>query len=93
MVKELTGAKLMAMQEDVPALLKITPGNKPHVVDRILHDGDEVTSGRHDAGGASDPGHTRGCTTWTTKIADGGQVLQCRDHRQHGSEPRLSAGE
>ncbi len=53
MVKELTGAKLMAMQEDIPALLKITPGNKPHVVDRILHDGDEVTSRRNDAGGSS----------------------------------------
>jgi len=65
----LTGAKLMAMQEDIPALLKITPGNKPHVVDRILHDGDEVTLGGTTLVAHLTPGHTRGCTTWTMKIA------------------------
>jgi metallo-beta-lactamase class B len=71
MVKELTGAKLMAMQEDMPALLKITPGGKPHVVDRILHDGDEVTLGGTTLVAHLTPGHTRGCTTWTVKIQDG----------------------
>src|SRR5580700_4386501 len=73
MVKELTGAKLMAMQEDMPALLKITPGNKPHVVDHILHDGEEVTLGGTTLVAHLTPGHTRGCTTWTMKIADGGK--------------------
>jgi metallo-beta-lactamase class B len=74
MVKELTGAKLMAMEQDIPALTKITPGNKPHVIDRVLHDGDTVTLGGTTLVAHLTPGHTRGCTTWSTKIADGGKI-------------------
>ena len=81
MVKELTGAKLMAMAEDIPALEKITPGGKPHVVDRVLHDGDEVTLGGTTLVAHLTPGHTRGCTTWTTRIPDAGKsynvVINC----------------
>jgi metallo-beta-lactamase class B len=43
LVKELTGARVMAMAEDVPALKEMRPGNKPHPIDRVLHDGDTVT--------------------------------------------------
>jgi metallo-beta-lactamase class B len=75
MVKELTGAKLMAMQEDIPALLKITPKNKPHVVDHILHDGEEVTLGGTTLVAHLTPGHTRGCTTWTVKIGSYNVVI------------------
>jgi metallo-beta-lactamase class B len=74
MVKELTGAKLMAMAEDIPALTKITPGNKPHVIDRVLHDGDTVTLGGTTLVAHLTPGHTRGCTTWSMKIPDGGKA-------------------
>jgi metallo-beta-lactamase class B len=74
MVKEATGAKLMAMAEDIPALLKITPGNKPHVVDRVLHDHDTVTLGGTTLVAHLTPGHTRGCTTWTAKIPEGGRT-------------------
>src|SRR5215813_7932813 len=42
LVKQLTGATVMAMAEDVPALQKMTPGDKPHPIDRVLHDGDKV---------------------------------------------------
>src|SRR5579871_1079647 len=42
LVKQMTGAKLMVMEADIPALLKITPGGKPHVVDRVLQDKAEV---------------------------------------------------
>ncbi len=73
MVKELTGAKLMVMQEDIPALLKITPEGKPQVVDRILHDGDEVSLGGTTLVAHLTPGHTRGCTSWSMKIQDGGK--------------------
>src|SRR6202008_978171 len=45
MVKQLTGAQVMAMAEDVPALQAMTPGGKPHPIDRVLHDGDSVTLG------------------------------------------------
>jgi metallo-beta-lactamase class B len=74
MVKEMTGAKLMAMSEDIPALTKITPGNKPHVIDRVLHDGDTVTLGGVTLVAHLTPGHTRGCTTWSTKIQEGGKT-------------------
>jgi metallo-beta-lactamase class B len=71
LVRELTGAQVMAMAEDVPALRKIMPGNKPHPIDRILHDGDEVTLGGTTLVAHLTPGHTRGCTTWTMKVKEG----------------------
>jgi metallo-beta-lactamase class B len=74
MVKELTGARVMAMEQDVPALTKITPGNKPHPIDRVLHDGDDVKLGDTTLVAHLTPGHTRGCTTWTVKTAEGGKV-------------------
>jgi metallo-beta-lactamase class B len=73
MVKELTGAKVMAMAEDVPALERLKPGDKPHPIDRILHDGDEVTLGGSTLVAHLTPGHTRGCTTWSMKVREGGQ--------------------
>jgi metallo-beta-lactamase class B len=45
LVKQLTGAQVMAMEQDVPALQAMQPGGKPHPIDRILHDGEEVTFG------------------------------------------------
>jgi metallo-beta-lactamase class B len=74
MVKELTGAQVMAMAEDVPALEKMRPGDKPHPIDRVLHDGEEVTIGGTTLTAHLTPGHTKGCTTWTTKIPDGGKT-------------------
>ncbi len=74
MVKELTGARVMAMAEDVPALEKIRPGNKPHPIDKVLHDGDQVTLGGATLVAHLTPGHTKGCTTWTMKVQDGGKT-------------------
>lgn len=74
LVKELTGAKVMAMAEDVPALEKMMPGGKPHPIDRVLHDGDEVTLGGSTLVAHLTPGHTRGCTTWTLKVQEGGKT-------------------
>ena len=73
MIKELTGAKVMAMEQDVPALRAMTPGNKPHPIDRVLNDGDEVTLGGSTLVAHLTPGHTRGCTTWTMKVQEGGK--------------------
>src|SRR6202140_338418 len=71
LVKQLTGAQVMAMAEDVPALRAIKPEGKPHPIDRVLHDGDEVKLGGMTLVAHLTPGHTRGCTTWTMKIQDG----------------------
>jgi metallo-beta-lactamase class B len=74
LVKELTGARVMAMEQDLPALRKMTPGNKPHPIDRILHDGDEVTLGGTTLVAHLTPGHTKGCTTWTMKAKEGAKT-------------------
>jgi metallo-beta-lactamase class B len=73
-VKELTGATVMAMAEDVPALQAMMPGGKPHPIDKILHDGDKVTLGNMTLAAHLTAGHTRGGTTWTTKAIEGGKT-------------------
>ena len=45
----------------------------PTKVDRVLHDGDEVRLGDTALVAHLTPGHTRGTTTWTTKVSDGGK--------------------
>lgn len=74
LVKDLTGAQVMAMDEDVPALLKIRPKDKPHPLDKTLHDGEEVTLGGSTLVAHLTAGHTRGCTTWTTKARENGKT-------------------
>ena len=74
LVKELTGAKVMAMEEDVPALNNIRPGGKPHPIDRVLHDGETVTLGGTTLVARLTPGHTKGCTTWTLKTTENGRT-------------------
>ena len=71
--KKLTGARVMALEQDVPLLQKLRPGGKPHPIDRVLHDGDEVTLGGVTLVAHLTSGHTRGCTTWTMKVQDGGK--------------------
>src|SRR6185369_8446238 len=73
MVKELTAARVMAMEQDVPALKKMMPGGKPHPVDRVLHDGDEVKLGGSTLTAHLTAGHTQGCTTWSMKAIDAGK--------------------
>ena len=74
LVKELSGAQVMAMAEDVPALQAMKPGGKPHPIDKILHDGETVALGGTTLVAHLTPGHTRGCTTWTTTAQEGGKT-------------------
>jgi metallo-beta-lactamase class B len=74
LVKELTGARVMAMAEDVPALEKMTPGGKPHPIDHVLHDGETVTLGGTSLIAHLTPGHTRGCTSWELKVPEDGKT-------------------
>jgi metallo-beta-lactamase class B len=85
-IKKLTGASYMVMAADVPV---VESGGKtdfqynskpewlypPTKVDRVLHDGDEVKLGGTTLVAHLTPGHTRGCTTWTMKVSDGGKPL------------------
>jgi metallo-beta-lactamase class B len=64
----------MAMAEDVPALREMKPGGKEHPIDRILHDKEAVTFGGMTLVAHLTPGHTRGCTTWTTTVQENGKT-------------------
>ena len=74
MVKQLTGAQVMAMAEDVPALQAMKPGGKDHPVDKVLHDGESVSLGNTTLVAHLTPGHTRGATTWTAKVQEDGKT-------------------
>src|SRR5260221_2092719 len=81
-IKELTGAKYMVMDADVPEIEAGGKGNfqygdsptsryQPTKVDRVLHDGDEVKLGDTVLTAHLTPGHTKGTTTWTMKAKEG----------------------
>jgi metallo-beta-lactamase class B len=83
-IKQMTGAKYEVMDADVPL---VESGGKtdflygkdpdmqfePTKVDVVLHDGDEVKLGGVVLVAHLTPGHTKGCTTWTMKVTDGGK--------------------
>jgi metallo-beta-lactamase class B len=73
LVKQLTKAQVMAMEQDVPALRNMRPGGKEHPIDRVLRDGDEVKLGGITMVAHRSGGHTKGCTTWTLKVQDAGR--------------------
>jgi metallo-beta-lactamase class B len=73
LTKQLTGAQVMAMAEDVPALQAMKPGGKEHPIDRVVHDGESVTLGGTTLVAHLTAGHTRGATAWTTRVQDGGR--------------------
>jgi metallo-beta-lactamase class B len=73
LVKQLTGAQVMAMAEDVPLLEQMKPAGKAHPIDKVLHDGDQVTLGGTTLVAHLTPGHTPGDTTWTMKAQEGGK--------------------
>ena len=69
-----TGAKLMVMDGDVRAIESGTTDFQPSdqhwtpvKVDRVLHDGDTVELGGTKLVAHLTPGHTKGCTTWTSQ--------------------------
>jgi metallo-beta-lactamase class B len=70
-----TGAKFVALEQEVPGLTdgKSFPAARP---DRVIHDGDTVEIGGETMTAHSTPGHTRGCTTWTTTVHDGARIYQ-----------------
>ena len=87
LVKELTGASVMAMADDIPGLLRIQPGGKPHPVDRVLEDGDEVMLGGSTLVARLTPGHTPGCTTWTMAVEEGDEAYNVVIVGSMGSNP------
>lgn len=83
-IKQLTGARYMVTDADVPAVERggradFAFGNRfpfpPAKVDRVLHDGDQVRLGGTVLVAHKTPGHTRGCTTWTMQVQEHGRPL------------------
>jgi metallo-beta-lactamase class B len=78
------------MAEDVPTLQAIKPGGKEHPIDKVIHDGDAVTLGGMRLVAHLTPGHTPGCTTWTTTVADGGKTYNVIFHCSLRAQGRLT---
>lgn len=74
-IRKDTGAQLMVMDADVPDEESTAPGRPGAHVDRVLHDGDVVELGGSRLTAHLTPGHTKGCTTWTMPVNDGGRTL------------------
>lgn len=83
-LKKLTGAKLVAAEGDAALLAAGGHGDfafgdrmvfPPVKVDRTIRDGDTVTLGGTTLTARVTPGHTRGCTSWTMQVKEGGQTL------------------
>jgi metallo-beta-lactamase class B len=70
-----TGAKLMVMDADVADVQSTGRGKPGAHVDRVLHDGDTVELGGSKWVAHLTPGHTKGCTTWTTSIHESNRDL------------------
>jgi metallo-beta-lactamase class B len=84
-IKQITGARYMVMDGDVAVVesggkTDFNYGNDstkwypPAKVDRVLHDGDAVRLGDAVLVAHLTPGHTKGCTTWTMQVRDGGRT-------------------
>src|SRR5262245_53135603 len=81
-LQKLTGAKVYVMRGDdlviasggVGQYLYSSSRWEPCKVDRVLKDRDEVKLGGVTLVAHLTPGHTRGCTTWTWRVEDGGKT-------------------
>lgn len=83
-LKRVTGAKLYASRGDIPQLARGGADDPqfgerfpfPGVTaDRIVEDGTRITLGGTTLVAHLTPGHTKGCTTWTTRVKDHGKML------------------
>lgn len=71
-LRERTGAQIMIMDEDVRGWQQMQGGDVS--VDRILHDGEEVTLGETTLVAHLTPGHTPGCTSWGMELEEAGET-------------------
>jgi len=85
-LKKLTGAKYLVMDADIPVIesggkTDFHYANDPTMqfpatkVDRALHDGEQITLGSTALTAHKTAGHTKGCTTWTMTVEEGGRNL------------------
>jgi metallo-beta-lactamase class B len=87
-MKQLSGAQLAIMREDVPMIEDggksdfhygkdwQVMGQPPVKVDRVLRDGDTVRLGEVVLTAYHTPGHTKGATTWVTTLVEDGKAYK-----------------
>jgi len=75
LIRRQTDAKLMVMDADVAEEESTARGRPGAHVDRTLHDGETVELGGSKLTAHLTPGHTKGCTTWTMQVEEGGRKL------------------
>lgn len=81
MMRELTGAQVHVMRGDDQVIASGGKGQYLYTttrwpackVDRVLDDGAQVELGGVTLTARRTPGHTRGCTTWTWHVEEGGK--------------------
>lgn len=81
-MQRMTGAQVLVMDADADAMeagQDLSPlgfeGWEPVRVDRRIQDGERVSLGGTTLTATWAPGHTPGCTTWTTNTQDSGEEL------------------
>ena len=73
-IVEATHARALAMAEDIPLLERMrSPGGHSRPAYEPLHDGSQVSLGGVTLVAHHTPGHTPGCTTWTTTVEENGR--------------------
>ena len=101
--KKLTGAEVITSAADAPVMADggrsdfRSDGRQlftPIVPDRTVNDGDEVRLGNLVLMAHITPGHTKGCTTWTTMLEAGGKkyhaVIACQPDVHGDRAPLLN---
>jgi metallo-beta-lactamase class B len=76
LAKELTGARVIVTEEQVPGLTAMTPGGKPHPMDEIIQDGDTISLGGETLTAHLTPGHSDGCTSWEFDVMENGETYK-----------------
>jgi metallo-beta-lactamase class B len=84
-LQKLTGARLIASAADAEAIARGGKGDfafgdrltyQPLKADRIVGDGESIQLGDTKMTAHLTPGHTKGCTTWTTSVKEDGKTYQ-----------------
>ena len=78
-LKKVSGARMIASERDAPVLSSGKGGAGPFPavrVDRVIADQQTVKLGGVTLTAHITPGHTKGCTTWTMPVSDGGKTYQ-----------------
>jgi len=78
-LKKHSGAQMIASERDRPVLVSAQGGAAPFPavqVDRVIGDKQTVQLGGVTLTAHLTPGHTKGCTTWSMPVTDGGKTYQ-----------------